>query len=171
RAPVQARRRPPSPHGPASGTAHAGTAQTVSRVTGWPELMLDGSVDVSLLERELERARGQAEGLLAPLSEEQLVTRVSPWLSPVGWDYAHMGHFEELWLLRNLSDREPMRAEHDDVYDAFAHERNERGELPFLAPPAARAYVAAVREQVLADIAERSWDHGDGLLPGGFPIG
>jgi iron(II)-dependent oxidoreductase len=87
------------------------------------------------------------------------------------WDYAHIGHFEELWLLRNLAGREPMRAEHDDVYDAFAHVRGERGELPFLPPPAARAYVTAVREQALAVVAERDWDSDDPLLAGGFVVG
>jgi iron(II)-dependent oxidoreductase len=133
--------------------------------------MLAGSVDGSLLERELERAREQTERLLAPLSEEQLVVQVSPLMSPAVWDYAHIGHFEELWLLRNLAGREPMRAEHDDVYDAFAHERSERGELPFLPPPAARAYVAAVREQALAAIAERDWVSGDPLLARGFIVG
>jgi iron(II)-dependent oxidoreductase len=133
--------------------------------------MLTHSVDASLLERELERARERTERLLAPLSEEQLVMQVSALMSPLVWDYAHIGHFEELWLLRNLAGREPMRAEHDDVYDAFAHVRSERGELPFLPPPAARAYVAAVREQALAVVAERDWDSDDPLLAGGFVVG
>jgi iron(II)-dependent oxidoreductase len=133
--------------------------------------MLTHSVDASLLERELERARERTERLLAPLSEEQLVMQVSALMSPLVWDYAHIGHFEELWLLRNLAGREPMRAEHDDVYDAFAHLRGERGELPFLPPPAARAYVAAVREQALTLVAERDWDSSDPLLAGGFVVG
>jgi hypothetical protein len=43
--------------------------------------------------------------------------------SPLVWDSAHIGHFEELWLLRNVGGAEPLRSEHDDVYDAFAHVR------------------------------------------------
>ena len=71
--------------------------------------------------------------------------QVSPLMSPLVWDFAHIGYFEELWLLRELGGEPPVRAEHDDVYDAFAHERSERGELPMLPPQAARAYVADVR--------------------------
>ena len=133
--------------------------------------MLASPVDVSLLEREMERTRERTERLLAPLSSEQLVIQVSPLMSPLVWDYAHIGHFEELWLLRNLAGREPMRAEHDDVYDAFAHVRSERGELPFLSPPAARAYVIAVREHALTAVSEQDWGRDDPLLAQGFVVG
>src|SRR5262249_58886843 len=63
------------------------------------------------------------------------------------------------------------RAEHDDVYDAFAHERSERGELPMLAPDAARAYVRAVRQGVLALIDKLDWSTDDPLLTRGFVVG
>src|SRR5713101_8932646 len=87
---------------------------------------------------ELVRARARTERLLAPLSDEQLLRQVSPLMSPLVWDLAHIGHFEELWLLRELGGQPPVRAEHDDVYDAFAHERSKRGELPLLRPAAAQ---------------------------------
>jgi iron(II)-dependent oxidoreductase len=133
--------------------------------------MVTGPVAAPALEGELARARRRTERLLRPLSAEQLVAQVSPLMSPLVWDYAHIGHFEELWLLRHLAGREPMRAEYDDVYDAFAHVRSERRELPFLPPPAARAYVAAVREQALAVVAEQGWDGSDRLLAHGFVVG
>ena len=81
-----------------------------------------GQKDV--IARELERARCRTDKLLAPLSEEQLVRQVSPLMSPLVWDLAHIGHFEELWLLREVGGQEPFRTEHDDVYDAFAHVRS-----------------------------------------------
>ena len=133
--------------------------------------MLAQSVDVSALAAELERARERTESLLSPLSPEQLATQVSPLMSPLVWDYAHIGHFEELWLLRNVGGRPPLRAEHDDVYDAFAHERNERGELPILPPDAARAYEKAVRAAALELLAELDWDSGDPLLERAFVVG
>src|SRR5216684_3808761 len=120
---------------------------------------------------ELERARARTEELLAPLSDEQLLSQVSPLMSPLVWDFAHIGHFEELWLLRERGGAPPLRAEHDDVYDAFAHERSARGELPMLPPAAARSFVADVRQRVLSLLAELDLSGGDPLLARGFVFG
>jgi iron(II)-dependent oxidoreductase len=133
--------------------------------------MLAESVETPVLGAELERVRARTESLLSPLSAQQLSLQVSPLMSPLVWDYAHIGHFEELWLLRNVGGRAPMAAEHDDVYDAFAHERSERGELPILSPAAADAYVRAVREAVLELIEGTDWDTTDELRAGGFVVG
>ena len=72
--------------------------------------MLAESVDAGVLAAESKRARARTESLLAPLSDEQLTRQVSPLQSPLVWDFAHIGHFEELWLLRNVGDRPPLRA-------------------------------------------------------------
>ena len=94
----------------------------------------------------LEHARRRTEALLEPLSDEQLTRQVSPLQSPLVWDLAHIGYFEELWLLRGGNGN---GSERDDLYDSFAHGRAERGTLPILSPQDARAYVSEVREQVL----------------------
>src|SRR5574339_439051 len=104
------------------------------------------SVDSRVIAAELERARRRTEELLAPLSDDELQRQVSPLMSPLVWDQAHIGHFEELWLLREIGGAEPSHAEHDEVYDAFAHARSERGELPLLSPSAASAFVSDVRQ-------------------------
>src|SRR5438045_73495 len=82
----------------------------------------------------LEHARGRTEALLAPLDDTQLTQQFSPLQSPLVWDLAHVGHFEELWLLRNGDTTSTATASspNDDLYDAFAHARAERGELPIL---------------------------------------
>src|SRR6266566_614159 len=129
------------------------------------------AVDAAVVVRELERARERTERLLAPLSEEQLLRQVSPLMSPLVWDFAHIGHFEELWLLRELGGAPPLRAEHDDVYDAFAHERSERGELLMLPPAAARSFVADIRRRVLSLLAQVQLDGGDPLIARGFVFG
>ncbi len=129
------------------------------------------AVDAGTLEAELRRARTRTAKLLEPLSDEQLVHQVSPLMSPLVWDLAHIGHFEELWLLRRLAGHAPRREEHDEVYDAFAHERSKRGELPSLSPHAARAYVDDVRQEVLAVLGELRWDNSDPLLERGFVVG
>jgi gamma-glutamyl hercynylcysteine S-oxide synthase len=119
----------------------------------------------------LERARRRTEALLEPLSDEQLTSQVSPLQSPLVWDLAHIGHFEELWLLRRVGGRPPLSPELDDVYDSFAHTRSERGRLPILAPAAASAYLRDVREAVLGLLPELSFDGGDPLLEDGFVFG
>jgi gamma-glutamyl hercynylcysteine S-oxide synthase len=95
----------------------------------------------------LEHARRRTEALLEPLSDLQLTRQFSPLQSPVVWDLAHIGQFEELWLLRG-GDRGVSRR--DDLYDAFAHARSERGSLPLLSPDEARAYLREIREAVVA---------------------
>ena len=119
----------------------------------------------------LEHARQRTENLLEPLSDEQLTLQISPLQSPLVWDLAHIGHFEELWLLRRVGGRSALSSEYDDLYDSFAHARSERGRLPILSPQAARAYVKDVREAVLALLPELSLDGGDPLLEQGFVVG
>ena len=119
----------------------------------------------------LERARERTETLLRPLSDEQLTRQVSPLQSPLVWDLAHIGYFEELWLLRRVGGRAAVSPKFDDLYDSFAHPRNERGGLPILAPDAARAYVREVREAVLGLLPEVSFNGGDPLLERGFVVG
>jgi iron(II)-dependent oxidoreductase len=106
----------------------------------------------------LEHARTRTEALLEPLDDEQLTRQVSALQSPLVWDLAHIGYFEELWLLQRAAGREPVAQEHDELYDSFAHGRAERGELPILAPQAARAYVKEVREAVLELLPELAQD-------------
>jgi iron(II)-dependent oxidoreductase len=119
----------------------------------------------------LERARRRTEDLLEPLTDEQLTRQISPLQSPLVWDLAHIGHFEELWLLRRVGGRSAVSSEYDDLYDSFAHARGERGRLPILPPQAARGYVREVREAVLALLPELSLDDGDPLLERGFVVG
>jgi iron(II)-dependent oxidoreductase len=128
-------------------------------------------VSPSELASSLEGARRRTEALLEPLSDEQLTRQVSPLQSPLVWDLAHVGHFEELWLLRRVGGRSALSPKLDDLYDSFAHARPERGGLPILAPAEARAYVREVREAVLALLPEVSFDGGDPLLADGFVVG
>jgi len=97
----------------------------------------------------LQRTREATLQLLEPLDDEVLVAQVSPIMSPLVWDLAHIGWFEELWLVRRGADGEPSLAGADDLYDAFRHERAERSSLPILKPAEARAYLETVRRQAL----------------------
>src|SRR4026207_2522876 len=91
-------------------------------------------------------------------------------MSPLVWDLAHVGNYEDIWLLRSL-DAEGVGARYDDLYDAFRHPRRDRPSLELLSPAAARAYIASGRGRVL-DVLERiPFDAERPLLADGFVYG
>ncbi|MDQ3943793.1 MAG: ergothioneine biosynthesis protein EgtB [Actinomycetota bacterium] len=121
-----------------------------------------------LLAGDLEGARQRSLDLLAPLSDADQVTQHSPLMSPLVWDLAHVGHYEELWLLRAVARTQPLNPLHDDIYDAFRHPRKDRSRLALLGPAEARSHIAVVRGQVL-DVLERvEFDPATPLLAEGF---
>jgi iron(II)-dependent oxidoreductase len=128
---------------------------------------------VDLKERiasELIAARDRSVGLtLEALDEPDLIAQVSPLMSPLVWDLAHIGNYEELWLLRAAAGQEAMRPEIDDLYDAFEHPRAERPKLPLLTPAESRAYIDTVRAKVL-DSLDKVTLTGP-LAEGGFVYG
>jgi iron(II)-dependent oxidoreductase len=125
----------------------------------------------SRIEAGLEGARARTLALLAPIDDADLVGQVSPLMSPLAWDLAHIGHYEELWLLRNIVGAAPTNELFDDVYDAFKHPRRDRPSLPILGPAEARAFVAGVRARALDVLATVDLDSDDPLLRDGFVYG
>ena len=103
---------------------------------------------------ELEASRARSLALLAPLDEADLTRQISPLMSPLVWDLAHIGNYEELWLLRAVAGVPALRPEIDSLYDAFEHPRAERPSLPILGPADARGYLSGVRNHVL-DVLDR----------------
>src|SRR5215218_10320300 len=118
----------------------------------------------------LERARARTRVLTEAVDEADLVAQHSPLMSPLVWDLAHVGSQEELWLVRDVGGREPLRPEIDGLYDAFQHSRSSRVELPLLTPPEARAYIAQVRDKAL-DTLDRVPFTGRRLVEHGFAFG
>ncbi len=104
---------------------------------------------------ELIAARERSLGLtVGALDDQDLIAQVSPIMSPLVWDLAHIGNYEEQWLLRAAAGADALRPDIDDIYDAFEHPRAERPELPLLSPAESRRYIGEVRERVL-DALER----------------
>jgi gamma-glutamyl hercynylcysteine S-oxide synthase len=118
----------------------------------------------------LEAARRRTGGLTDCVDDADLVRQHSPLMSPLVWDLAHVGNQEELWLLRAVGGREPMRPEIDPLYDAFEHPRTERPTLPLLPPVEARRYLAEVRGRVFDLLDQVSFDTAP-LLGHGFAFG
>jgi iron(II)-dependent oxidoreductase len=120
---------------------------------------------------ELEEGRRRSLELLAPLPDTELVRQHSPIMSPLVWDLAHVGNYEELWLLRAVAGAPPIDASLDGLYDAFRHPRPNRPALPLLPPPEARGYIGDVRRRVLDVLDRVELDDGRPLLAGGFVYG
>ena len=120
------------------------------------------------IEAGLTAARARTLALLAPVDDTNLIRQVSPLMSPLVWDLAHVGHYEELWLLRNITGAAPTNELYDDVYDAFKHPRRDRPSLPLLGPVEARVFVADVRARVLDALTTLDLDGDDPLLHDGF---
>ncbi|WP_326949753.1 ergothioneine biosynthesis protein EgtB [Amycolatopsis sp. NBC_01307] len=102
----------------------------------------------------LTRARARSDALTDAVDDEDLIRQHSKLMSPLVWDLAHIGSQEELWLVRDVGGREPLRPDIDDIYDAFQHARADRPALPLLSPAEARSYVREVREKAF-DVLER----------------
>ncbi|GAA2676483.1 MULTISPECIES: ergothioneine biosynthesis protein EgtB [Actinosynnema] len=119
---------------------------------------------------QLTRARARSAALTDAVDDDDLVRQHSKLMSPLVWDLAHIGNQEELWLVRDVGGREPVRADIDELYDAFKHSRAARPELPLLGPGEARGYVREVRDKVF-DVLERTPLEGARLLDGAFAFG
>jgi iron(II)-dependent oxidoreductase len=132
---------------------------------------VDTGVDTAAVISVLEQARARTLALLDPVPEADQTRQVSPLMSPLAWDLAHIGHYEELWLVRGLADAPPTDPRFDDVYDAFRHPRRERGRLDILTPAAAREFDARVRERVYTVLDRIDLRSGAPLLHDGFVYG
>src|SRR5947209_19989053 len=119
---------------------------------------------------ELQRSRDRTAVLTDAVDGGDLVRQHSPLMSPLVWDLAHVGNQEELWLVRDVGDREPVRCDIDHLYDAFTNARQDRPALPLLSPDEARAYNRTVRDKVL-DILDRTDLEGRRLVADGFAFG
>lgn len=119
---------------------------------------------------ELTRTRQRSTALTAAVDEPELVSQHSPLMSPLVWDYAHIANQEEIWLVRDVGGREAVRADIDQMYDAFKNPRAERPSLPLLSPTQTRGYASQVRDKVL-DVLDRTPLNVSRLTESGFAFG
>src|SRR5919108_3823728 len=117
---------------------------------------------------DLAEARERTHELLPPLDRERLTTQYDQLMSPPVWDYTHIGVFEELWLVQNLSGAAPLDESLQHVYNAIETPRVVRRRLKLLDPAKSATYLRDVRQRTLPLLEEIRLDDGDGLLRDGF---
>ncbi|MFD0788053.1 DinB family protein, partial [Micromonospora azadirachtae] len=119
---------------------------------------------------ELERTRARTALLTDVVDDADLMRQHSPLMSPLVWDLAHVGNQEELWLVRDVGGRSPVRQDIDELYDAFKQPRRDRPSLPLLPPGEARAYITSVRDKVYDLLDQIRFTDGR-LVADGFAFG
>lgn len=122
------------------------------------------------LATELEMARSRSLLILDPVSDQDQRRQHSPLMAPLVWDLAHIGNYEDLWLLRAVGDA-GVRPAVDYLYDAFRHPRASRPSLPLLGPAETRSYVSEVRSRALDQLDRTELDSEGPLVRGGFVYG
>jgi iron(II)-dependent oxidoreductase len=110
----------------------------------------------------LDTVREQTLALVGHLDDDQLSRVLSPIMSPLVWDLAHIAAYEDLWLAHRHGGLELLRPDLAELYDAFETPRSVRGEVELLDPEQARAYLRDVRERSAAALASRGV--GDGVV-------
>ncbi len=118
---------------------------------------------------ELDRARVRSLAL-TEADDDELTRQHSVLMSPLVWDLAHVGNQEELWLVRDVGGRAPVRDDIDHLYDAFQQPRRDRPRLPLLGPAEARRYLGTVRDKVL-DLLDSVALEGRPLVTDAFAFG
>src|SRR2546430_1359072 len=110
----------PRPCGPGAGRGHAAppAALTPAKRSCSPPRRVPMDLKEEIA-RDLIEARKRTHELLAPLDEERLTTQHDQLMSPPVWDYAHIGVFEELWLVQNLSGAPPIDEDLQRTYNAL----------------------------------------------------
>jgi iron(II)-dependent oxidoreductase len=110
----------------------------------------------------LNTVREQTVALVDHLSEDELSSVLSPIMSPLVWDLAHIAAYEDLWLAHRHGGLELLRPDLAELYDAFETPRSVRGEIELLGPRQAWAYMKDVRARSAQALDARGV--GDGTI-------
>ena len=140
-------------------------------MSGMTPMDVTATLPHTALADALDEAREFTDSLLHPLNDHELMRQFTPLQSPLAWDLAHIAHYEELWLVREISGGDATDARFDDVYDAFAHARSERAGLDLLEPSEARRFRRAVRLRALANLDRLDEAPNQRLALDGYAVG
>ena len=115
----------------------------------------------------LTEARDRTLQLIETVSEDDLRAQHDPLMGPILWDLGHIGHFEALWLDRNLDGKVEF-VEMPGMYNPFEHPRRVRGALPLPTLGATLDAMAEIRERVLERLERVDLASDDPLVRDGY---
>jgi iron(II)-dependent oxidoreductase len=110
----------------------------------------------------LDAARERTLAIVADIDDADLEQVHSPLMSPLAWDLGHIAAYEDLWLVHRHGGLPLLQPELASCYDAFETPRARRGQVEWLRPAGAHAYLDEVRARAIDVIDEQGI--GDGLL-------
>ncbi len=99
----------------------------------------------------LTDTRERTLGLVADLTDEQLIGPRLPIVNPMLWEIGHLAWFQEHWVLRHVGGEKPILKDADSLYDSARVPHDDRWTLPL----PSRAEVLGYMEQVLARVLDR----------------
>jgi len=113
-------------------------------------------------------ARARTLLLVGSVPESELMAQHNRLMSPIVWDLGHIAHFEELWLVRNLSG--PVEfGEMPGMFNPFENPRSVRGQLQLPGLGDSLDNMAETRRRVLAHLENGGAPGGDDpLLRAGY---
>jgi iron(II)-dependent oxidoreductase len=113
-------------------------------------------------------ARQRTEQLLDHVDDTRLMAQHNTLMSPLTWDYAHAGVYQELWLVHELTSEPFINEQYVHLYDAFENPRRVRGSLPLMSREQVKAYRDRVDERTLEILASVDLDADNPLLREGY---
>src|SRR5437773_855554 len=103
----------------------------------------------------VREARERTFGLVADLTDEQLLGPRLAIVNPPRWEIGHVAWFQERWVLRHAASQPPLRAGADSLYDSAAVPHDVRWDIPLPTRQETLSYLGQVRDRVLARLGER----------------
>ncbi len=105
------------------------------------------------LAQALQDARRRTLELVEDLDDAQLRGPRLAIVNPLLWEIGHVAWFHERWVLRHLRGRPPLLREADRLYDSIAIAHDTRWDLPLPSREQTLAYMSAVLEAILEELA------------------
>jgi gamma-glutamyl hercynylcysteine S-oxide synthase len=112
----------------------------------------------------LDEARRATVELAGTVDDARLAEQHDALMSPLLWDYGHIGVYEELWLVDGVAGGPPTDRTRYHTYDAFENPRRVRAELELMGRAEVDAYRDDVRGRAL-DLLDEVDTGSDALEP------
>ena len=102
----------------------------------------------------VREARERTFGLVADLTDEQLMGPRLAIVNPLRWEIGHVAWFQERWTLRDRGQLPSMLSNADALYDSAAIPHDVRWDLPLPSREETLAYLRSARDRLLERLSE-----------------